>query len=170
MIRWPRGRGHNSHEEQTFQNPLKPGRPEIWPIHVSLSKCCIGPIWKFWNVFSIATYFTSSRCFVTSVDKFWLRVKIVWGSLRGIVSLPAIFTKNCFANCWNPLKVSRERSVSILFNETRNPINYYNCTFSQLCLFLISFIAFEHYLAILTPPATGPAQDYWLLSSSSTEK
>ena len=75
MIRWPRGRGHNSHEEQTFQNPLKPGRPEILPIHVSLSKCCIGPIWKFWNVFSIATYFTSSRCFVTSVDKFWLRVK-----------------------------------------------------------------------------------------------
>ena len=59
MIRWPRGRGHNSHEEQTFQNPLKPAQPEILPIHVSLplSKCYIGPIWKFWNVFSIATYF-----------------------------------------------------------------------------------------------------------------
>lgn len=72
--------GHNSHEEQTFQKPLKPGRPE------SIADTCLYCLCL--NV-ALDPFESSETCqsphtlqalvcpseFRDSCDKFWLRAK-----------------------------------------------------------------------------------------------
>ena len=91
--------GHNSHEEQTFQNPLKPGRPEIYCWYMFPCLYCL-------NV-ALDPFESSETCqsphtlpalvcpseFRDSCDKFWLRAKSMRVSLGDSYSNPQFLPK-----------------------------------------------------------------------------